>query len=80
MEQSVIIFLLGLQFSALAAACVCEWVRSGACAWVNVCGCDTSVLVFFFFGVCVCVKIFFYRFSRVNHCLLYEYFNELYTV
>lgn len=53
MEQSVIIFLLGLQFSALAAACVCEWVRSGACAWVNVCGCDTSILVFFFFGVCV---------------------------
>lgn len=40
-EQSVIIFLLGLQFSAFAAACVCvdvcECVWVCACAWMNVC-------------------------------------------
>ena len=44
------------------------------CAWM--CVGVIPQLCFSFF----CVKIFFYRFSRINHCLLYEYFNELYTV
>lgn len=78
-EQSVIIFLLGLQFSAFAAACVCEcvWVRLSVCVCLDerVLGVIPQFCFSFF-----CVKIFFYRFSRVNHCLLYEYFNELYTV
>lgn len=60
------------------------------CSLVWVCGCLSACVCraecvgvrphfwfsFFFFSV----KIFFYRFSRVNHCLLYEYFNELYTI
>lgn len=60
-------------FCCSLRVCGCVWVC--ACAWMNVCGCDTSILFFLF-----CVKIFFYRFSRVDHCLLYEYFSELYTV
>lgn len=75
-EQSVIVFLLGLQFSALAAAlCGCVGARVRACAGLSVWVWDLTFGFPFF-----CVKIFFYRFSRVNHCLLYEYFNELYTV
>lgn len=47
-EQSVIVFLLGLQFSAFAAA-LCAWVLECVCVPGWVCGCETSLLVFLFF-------------------------------
>lgn len=67
-EQSIIFFFWAYSFLLLLQP-VCVF----GCMCVGV---IPQNFVFPF----LCVKNFFYTFSRVNHCLLYEYFNELYTV
>lgn len=68
-------FPFGPPILCFCCSLVCVGARVCVCARLSVWVWDLTFGFPFF-----CVKIFFYRFSRVNHCLLYEYFNELYTV
>lgn len=53
-EQSVIIFLLGLQFSAFAAACVhgCVWVCLSVCVCLDECVLGVIPQLCFSFFLC----------------------------